>query len=73
MPAHDRDAARPRGPGATPARRAEGTPTRRPYHSPALVRYGDLVDLTRASNAGMGNLDGEVVARMGKILLLKSF
>ncbi len=60
-------------PGASPVLETRSAPGRQTYRRPSLVRYGDLVDLTRASNAGMGTLDGEAVATMGKIVLLKSF
>lgn len=70
MSTHDGDRSQP-SPAATHGDRM--APPKQPYRAPSLVRYGDLVDLTRASNAGTGTLDGEVVATMGKIVLLKSF
>jgi hypothetical protein len=36
------------------------------------VRYGSIVDLTASQQAGMGVLDGGVVAIMGMINFLKS-
>jgi hypothetical protein len=60
-------------PGASPVPETRNAPGKQTYRPPSLVRYGDLVDLTRASNAGTGTFDGEVVATMGKIVLLKSF
>lgn len=43
-----------------------------PYRAPRLVRYGSIVDLTASQQAGMGVLDGGIVATMGKINFLKS-
>ncbi|MDX1650262.1 MAG: lasso RiPP family leader peptide-containing protein [Myxococcota bacterium] len=43
-----------------------------PYRPPRLVRYGSIVDLTASQQAGMGVLDGGVVAVMGKLNFLKS-
>ncbi len=39
------------------------TPTKKPYHEPQLVVYGDIREITRTIQTPTGNLDGQVFRR----------